>query len=221
MYKAAETTLPTAISSAYSLYESMASTEVNIPSSVTALSRKECSPPRCGSRSPSPARDTAKAAPVTIRCFAESFRKNLADHLAEAGIRLTMEAIPMGELLSEWYWESERTADMIYLASNFEIVFDPATAFVETSAGEHLWFNTSLRDEELYQAALGMHSTEPGDVPGYMQSWIAFQERFNTVLPMIPVYSNVYYDFYTELLRCYEIAGNEGWGKAIVGSYLG
>ena len=151
----------------------------------------------------------------------ESFRKNLADHLAEAGIRLTMEAIPMGELLSEWYRESERTADMIYLASNFEIVFDPATAFVETSAGERIWFNTSLRDEELYQAALGMHSTEPGDVPGYMQNWIAFQERFNTVLPMIPVYSNVYYDFYTELLRCYEIAGNEGWGKAIVGSYLG
>ena len=66
-----------------------------------------------------------------------------------------------------------------------------------------------------------MRSTRPGDVTGYMRSWVAFQERFNTVLPMIPVYSNMYYDFYTGMLRCYAPDANESWGKAIVGAYLG
>ncbi len=151
----------------------------------------------------------------------ESLQKNLADHLAEVGIRLSMSALPMEELLSRWYCESERTEDMFFLASNFEIVFDPSSGFTENEKGEHLWRNTSLQDEELYRAAVSMRSTRPGDVTGYMRSWIAFQERFNTVLPMIPVYSNMYYDFYTEMLRCYAPDANESWGKAIVGAYLG
>ena len=151
----------------------------------------------------------------------ESLQKNLADHLAEVGIRLTMSALPMEELLSRWYCESERTEDMFFLASNFEIVFDPSSSFTENEKGEHLWRNTNLQDEELYRAAVSMRSTRPGDVTGYMRSWVAFQERFNTVLPMIPVYSNVYYDFYTELLRSYAPDANESWGKAIVGAYLG
>ena len=151
----------------------------------------------------------------------ESLQKNLADHLAEVGIRLTMSALPMEELLARWYRESERTEDMFFLASNFEMVFDPSSGFTENEKGEHLWRNTSLQDEELYRAAVSMRRTKPGDVTGYMRSWVAFQERFNTVLPMIPVYSNVYYDFYTELLRSYAPDANESWGKAIVGAYLG
>ena len=128
---------------------------------------------------------------------------------------------PMEELLARWYRQSERTEDMLFLASNFETVFDPASYFSETEKGEHFWFNTNLQDEELYQAAVKMRRTEPDDVLGYMQSWVAFQEKFNTVLPMIPVYSNVYYDFYTEYLYCYTVAESESWGKAIVGAYLG
>lgn len=146
-----------------------------------------------------------------------SLRKYLAANLETVGIRLTMEAVPMRELLTRWYRQGERSDDMIYLASNFDIIFDPATHFDPEGA----WSYTNLADEELYQAAVEMRQTEPGDVLTYMQRWVKFQERFNTVLPMIPVYSNVYFDFYRNDLQEYDIAGSATWGQAIVGARIG
>ena len=61
-----------------------------------------------------------------------------------------------------------------------------------------------------------MSRTEPGDALTYMQNWVAFQERFNEILPMIPIYSNYYYDFYTSSLADYSISSHITWGEAIV-----
>ena len=150
----------------------------------------------------------------------ESFEKNLIPNLEEIGIKLEMEAVPMGELLTRWYKQGEREEDMIYLATNFDIVFDPSVNFRENEEGEHNWAYTNLYDKQLYQAAVDMRTTEPGDALTYMQNWIHFQERFNEVLPMIPVYSNIYFDFYTHVLRNYNIAANTTWGQAIVPAYM-
>ena len=147
-------------------------------------------------------------------------REHLAAHLDEVGIRLTMEAMPMDQLLRQWYGRDERNADMIYLASNLDPMFDLAAQFVEDKDGNLSWYYTQFADEELYQLAETMDRTEPGDVLTYMQRWIAFQERFNKTLPMIPVYSNTYFDFYTRKLRNYQITESVTWGEAIVGAYL-
>ena len=149
-----------------------------------------------------------------------SFEQNFIPYLQEVGIRLEMEAVPMTELLGRWYKQGERDADMIYLASNFDIVFDPAVNFLADDDGRPNWGYTRLYDRELYEAALAMRRTEPGNVLTYMQRWIAFQERFNEVLPMLPVYSNIYFDFYTDALQDYMINENMTWGQAIVGATL-
>ena len=147
-------------------------------------------------------------------------REHLAAHLDEVGIRLTMEAVPMNQLLKQWYGREERTADMIYLASNLDPMFDLAAQFVEDGDGNLSWYYTRYADAELYQLAESMDRTEPGDVATYMERWIAFQERFNETLPMIPLYSNTYFDFYTRKLRNYQIMESVTWGEAIVGAYL-
>ena len=141
----------------------------------------------------------------------------LAEHLAAVGIRLTLEAVPMQELLTRWYRQGERTDDMIFLASNFDPVFDPAVHF----APDGSWNYTGLADEELYQAAVRMRTTEPGDVLTYLRHWIGFQERFNALLPMIPVYSNIYFDFYRNDLQSYHITEHATWGEAVVGAWIG
>ena len=150
----------------------------------------------------------------------ESLQRNLADNLAQAGIRLSFSAVPMTELLSAWYGQSDRTADMFYMASNFDTIYDPSVSFSDGPEGEHSWAYTNLYDEELYKYAEAMRTTEQGDVLTYMQNWIAFQQRFNGILPMIPIYSNGYFDFYTGNLRNYYISENSTWGQAIVGAYI-
>ena len=146
----------------------------------------------------------------------EYLEENFLINLDAVGIRLTVEVMPMNQLLSHWYQQEERTEDMIYMATNFYLLFDPCGYFDKDGC----WAYTCLKDNALYQAAKDMSKTKPGDALTYMKNWITFQERFNEILPMIPIYSNYYYDFFTDDLINYQIDENITWGQAIVSAEL-
>ena len=147
---------------------------------------------------------------------ADYLKETFLDNLEAVGIRLTLKEMPMAELLSVWYQQEERTADMIYMASNFDLLFDPFAYFDKDGS----WAYTNLKDKALQNFARAMSRTKPGDVLSYLDRWIQFQQRFNSVLPMIPIYGNIYYDFYTSSLQNYNIAAHSTWGEAIVGASL-
>ncbi len=147
--------------------------------------------------------------------IAESFEANLIPNLEAIGIKLTLEAVPMAELLERYYKKADRDMDMIYLASNFDVVYDPSVNFIVDEEGEPNWSYTNHADEELYELAVEMRETEAGDAIEYLKRWIAFQEQFNKTLPMIPLYGNYYFDFYTADLQDYEIEKNIAWSTAI------
>ena len=65
-----------------------------------------------------------------------------------------------------------------------------------------------------------MNSTEPGDFYGYTEKWVAFQKSFMEKLPLLPIYSNVYFDFYAQVLNDYDILANASWAQAINRAYL-
>lgn len=145
----------------------------------------------------------------------------LTSNLAQAGIRLTVKAAPMSDLLDVYYRNVERDCDMIYLATNFSAVFDPAPTFSPDDAYIGSTNRTSINDAQLYSLAVDMNRTQPGDLLSYCRKWVAFQERWAQVLPSIPIYSNVYFDFYTPMLQNYLIGSSITWSQAIVGAYLG
>ena len=147
--------------------------------------------------------------------------ETFADSLSEAGIGLTCQALPMDELLSLYYRTEDRDCDLIYLASNFSVLFDPSGEFAYDGENLGTSNHTAVQDKELYQLALQMRSTEPGDLLTYCTRWLAFQNRFLETLPMIPVYGNVYFDVYESILQNYQINANVSWSEAIVGAYLG
>ena len=80
---------------------------------------------------------------------------------------------------------------------------------------------SGIADETLYQLAVDMRSTAPGDVYGYCSKWVEFQEQWSQILPALPVYSNVYFDFYSPSLQNYNVVDGIGWSQAIVGAYIG
>ena len=61
-----------------------------------------------------------------------------------------------------------------------------------------------------------MRETEPDAVLEYMQEWILFQEEFMEEVAILPIYSNMYFDFYTIELQNYDIPSNVTWTQAIV-----
>lgn len=145
---------------------------------------------------------------------------NLVEPLAQAGILLDVKTVPMSELLSAYYRHSERTGDMFLLATNFDVVFDPSITFRPDNGSVNLYNPTAIDDAQLYADAVAMRQTESGDTLAYCQKWVTFQERFAEVVPVIPIYSNVYFDFYPRVLHDYQINGNMTWSEAIVGATL-
>lgn len=145
-----------------------------------------------------------------------------ADNLAKVGIKIEFVAEPMESLLRSYYREAPRTTDMIYLATNFHVIVDPSITYsMDTTVGHKVWNNTYSDDETLWEDAVNMRKTEPGDYYEFVSKWMTFQERYNTVLPAIPIYSNIYYDFFIPELQNYNIVNNVTWSQAILAAYFG
>ena len=163
----------------------------------------------------------------TILCpegssITEHLQERFVDHLAEIGIEAVIETAPMPELLRSFYRDEERAADMYVLASNFDLVFDPSITFMSDGKDAvNRWNPTGIADRLLYKYAVEMRETEPGNLLDYCKKWIKFQKRFQEICPMIPIYSNVYYDVYANDLQDYDIFSNVTWSQAIVPAWLG
>ncbi len=152
-----------------------------------------------------------------------SMEEHWVPYLREAGVELTLEPVSMMELMYEYQktpemaeGEDARDCDLIYLATNFSFVYDPASYFIPDAEGNETWNYTGLADKTMYELALAVSNTDLGDSLHYIQRWVAFQNRFSAVLPAIPVYSNVYFDFYTEELENYSISENTSWAEGVI-----
>ncbi|MCR4876658.1 MAG: hypothetical protein K5922_05775 [Clostridiales bacterium] len=152
----------------------------------------------------------------------DTLPENFIENLNECGIQLTLVPEDMETLLASYYRETERTTDMIYLATNFHVVVDPAITYsTDTSENHQLWNNTYSDDEDLWYRAVNMRKTDPKDIYDYVTKWVSFQERYNEVLPTIPVYSNIYFDFFSTQLQNYYITAHTTWPHAILEAYFG
>ena len=140
-------------------------------------------------------------------------------YLKEAGIKLTLIPMTMKELLYSYNNEKELDQiDMFYIGDDFNIEFDPQLFFLagdpEAPYADTLaWAHTQMREY-----AHKMCETEPDNALDFVKKWIIFQEQLSDLLPLIPVYSNVYFDFYTSDLTNYDILYYITWGDAIVPS---
>ena len=65
-----------------------------------------------------------------------------------------------------------------------------------------------------------MLRTEPEDTEGFVRKWTALQERITETLPLLPVYSDLYFEFYTRQLHHYDVTRGASWADAVVYSYM-
>ena len=150
----------------------------------------------------------------------EILEETFLPYLAEAGILVHLEPMEWEQLLRQYYRQEARACDMMYLGSNFNEVFDPVPTFNPDDAETGYTNYTGIQDEELYQAARDLSMTDPGDVATYEMKWIEFQKQYAESMPAIPVYTNVYFDFYTRWLKNYNISEDITWSDSIIAAYM-
>ena len=142
-----------------------------------------------------------------------AMEKTFVPALAEAGIELMIRTADM-ESIQDYYSGLGEGIDMVFLGENFSGIFDPEVFRTEGDS------EIARTDKELYEMSLEMLRTEPGDAVEFLSRWVRLQERISETLPLIPLYSNMYFDFYTCELHDYEVARKTSWADAVLTSYM-
>ena len=148
--------------------------------------------------------------------MAASMEEYFVPFLKEAGIKLTLIPMEMKELLRAYNDRDIENIDMFYLGDDFNIEFDPQLFFLAGDPDAAKEDTLAWAHAQMAKYARLMCETVPSDALGFVRKWITFQEKLSDLLPLIPVYSNVYYDFYTSDLMNYDIIKYITWGDAIV-----
>ncbi|MFA5569907.1 MAG: ABC transporter substrate-binding protein [Sphaerochaetaceae bacterium] len=73
-----------------------------------------------------------------------------------------------------------------------------------------------ISDVELERISLDMKRTDPQDLQGWVNKWIGFQKRWNYLLPDIPLYSDIYHDFFNPKIVNYDSSSTWDFPYAIV-----
>jgi len=145
----------------------------------------------------------------------------LEEGFAEVGIGLEVTEMPFVEMLEYYYRIRPRTFDMFFMGSNFLEVFDPYFDYHTAEAFQGLVNTSGLRDEELMMLALDMRTTPAAETHLYALKWLAFQRRWVELMPLAPLYTNIYFDFFTDKLQDYSVAQNMSWALSIPYAWLG
>lgn len=146
--------------------------------------------------------------------------ENYAPVLKELGFSFEATEVTFNELLSHYYRQTERTYNLMYLATNFAIVFDPYYTFNTDEAYQGALNTSGIADEKLMKLAEDLRETEAGDEETYTERWLKVMKHYSDVLPTLPIYSNVYYDFFANDLMDYAPNAHWSWPSAIVYAYF-
>ena len=142
----------------------------------------------------------------------------LGTNLKTAGVQAELIPLDIREV-ADIHAGKAAEMDLLYLGDNFNVAFHPALFFAsETDAAqtEEDEGALSAARKTLYDMAVELNHTEPTELLAYMKKWVAFQEKVNELLPILPVYSNIYMDFFTRELMDYRIDEAVSWGNAII-----
>ncbi|MCR4634229.1 MAG: ABC transporter substrate-binding protein [Erysipelotrichaceae bacterium] len=126
------------------------------------------------------------------------------DQTKEAGMEINQNIMSFADLLNYYYRDSTvdpkygvKTYGMYNLATNFTALYDQSYSYTVDPELLALGYNTffSVDNPTLDKLSMDMvYGVEAGDDKAYLDTWVKFIEEWNSYLPAVPLYSNVYYD---------------------------
>jgi len=134
------------------------------------------------------------------------------EQTAAAGMKINQNVMSFAELLNYMYRDASQgdkygvpTYCMYNLASNFTSLYDQSYSFTIDPQMVADGYNTDfIFDEQLDKLSMDMvYGVEAGDDEAYLEIWKAFIQRWNELLPEVPLYSNVYISVYPDWLEGY------------------
>lgn len=149
--------------------------------------------------------------------------------LVAAGLEIRQSVMDFSQLLN-WLYRDSSQGDqygvpkygMFNLASNFYPIYDRSFSFTSDPEKVAAGWNTNfLFDEQLDKLTMDMvYGVESDNPEGYRKLWVDYIDRWNELLPDLPLYSNVYYTIFADKLKGYEESSLWGFDSAIVYAWV-
>lgn len=147
------------------------------------------------------------------------------EQTAAAGVKINQNVMSFAELLNYMYRDATQgdkygvpTYCMYNLASNFTSLYDQAYSFTLDPALVADGYNSDfIFDEELDKLSMDMvYGVEAGDDDTYLEIWQNFIQRWNYLLPEVPLYSNIYVSVFPDWLEGYDQSSYWDFNQAIL-----
>jgi peptide/nickel transport system substrate-binding protein len=137
----------------------------------------------------------------------------------QAGVKFYLEYGDFNALLDNYYYAyllgDERKFNSFNLATGFTAVYDPYYSLHSDFLGT--WQNaTGVNDPEIDRLVTAMRSLEPTQKDEYLELWFEYQVYWNEILPVLPIYSNEYFDVFNKRVTGLATTPLYGWARAII-----
>lgn len=148
--------------------------------------------------------------------------------LAKAGIQINQTTMTFPELINWMYRDKSQGAEyavptyhMFNLATNYTPWYDLSTEYVTDPDMVAAGYNTNyIFDEELERLSKEMVLVDPNDREGFKRKFVDFIVRWNYLLPDLPLYSNIYHDFYNDKLQNWKMNSNVDVTQAVLYAWV-
>lgn len=118
----------------------------------------------------------------------------------KVGMEIKQSVVTFNELIQNFEQAKKNDFNMYNMGAGFTARYERK---YEYEIGNPQNYNR-IADEELAKLAKNMNLVEPSDTEEYVKKFVAFQKRWNELLPDLPLYSNEYHDFFSNKLKGYE-----------------
>ncbi len=145
----------------------------------------------------------------------------LTANLKAIGFDVQVKDVDFAEMLASVNRQTARLYNMFAYATNFTFVFDPYFAFNGAPEYQGSLNQFGIDDDKLLALAKSLRETKPGQDETYVERWLKLMKRYSEILPTVPLYSNVYYDFADNQVQNYLPNGRWSWPAALLYTYLG
>ena len=146
--------------------------------------------------------------------------EQLVPNLEAIGFKVEVVDLSFEDMLAQYYREVPRECNMFALATNFTHVFDPIYTWDGEAQYQGYLNTTGIDSTRLARQAARLRGTTPGDTERYLQRWQQLMTIFNDELPAIPLYSNMYFDFYANRVQNYAANAHWSWSAAILYTWV-
>ena len=152
-----------------------------------------------------------------------------SDNTKAAGVQINRTEVTFSELLNYMYRDASKgdqykvpTFGMYNLATNFYPAYDQSYYWTLDPVLVEQGYNSNyLFDEQMDKLSMDMvYGVESGDDEKYLGIWRQFIQRWNELLPEVPLYSNTYITVIPDWLLDYEQTAFWGFADAIIGAKI-